>query len=331
MFSRKWGTLFLGWSVIWAPLAGFAQQQETPPAAHAPRLVCEEPTFNFGEKDSSEVVKHVFVVKNEGDLTLEITRVRPSCGCTVASVSCEQVPPGETAEISAEFSLKGRSGQQHKNIRVENNDPTNQNFMLYLEGNIITELSIEPAHLYLGQITPSQVVSQTVTVASLKDLVITSVTSTVPCLMPNLEVIEPGRKYRITATTKPPLEMGTQQGELRLYRESGEEIIIPLSVVIVGPLTYAPKELVVRADDQNASTRYIIVRPGEVRDFEITGVEVPDETIQASVTALGTSGYRIQVGNIQGNQSLDGKNVVIHTSTEQMPVIEIPFKIIPVP
>ena len=150
--SRKWILFFAGCALA-VSLPAPAQQAGT---AHAPRLVCAEPLYNFGERDSSEVVTHVFSLKNEGDLTLELTQVRPSCGCTVAHLSRNQVPPGETAEITAEFSLKGRSGQQRKNIRVENNDPTNQQFMLYLEGTIVTELMIEPAQLYLGQIGPDQ-------------------------------------------------------------------------------------------------------------------------------------------------------------------------------
>ena len=127
------------------------------------------------------------------------------------------------------------------------------------------------------------------------------------------------------------MEMGTQQGEIRLTREGGEDIVIPISAVILGPLNYAPKELVLRPDDPNLVTRYIIVRPGEVRNFEITGVEIPDESIQGSVTTLGSSGYRIQVSNIRADQSLDGKKVIIRTSVPEMPVIEIPFKIIPLP
>ncbi len=325
--SKKW-ILFLAGCALAMSVPAQAQQADV---AHAPRLVCAEPLYNFGERDSSEVVTHVFSLKNEGDLTLELTQVRPSCGCTVAHLSRNQVPPGETAEITAEFSLKGRSGQQRKNIRVENNDPTNQQFMLYLEGTIVTELMIEPSQLYLGQIGPDQLASQSVTITSKKELVITAVTSTVPVFVPELAVLETGKQYRVTVATKPPMEMGSQQGEIRLTREGGEEIVIPISAVILGPLSYAPKELVLRGDDPNLVTRYIIVRPGEVKNFEIKGVEIPDESIQGSVTTLGSSGYRIQVSNVRADQSLDGKKVIIRTSVPEMPVIEIPFKIIPLP
>ncbi len=317
------------WCAAWMGcLLLTVQAQE---AVHAPRIVCDEPNYDFGERDSSEVVSHVFTIKNEGDLTLEIARVRPSCGCTVARISRQEVPPGETTEITTEFSLKGRSGRQHKNIRVENNDPANQNFMLYLEGNIITELTIEPPHLYLGQISPSQIASQSVMVTSTRELVITGVVSTVACLTPVLEEVEAGRKYRVGVTTQPPMDIGTQQGELRLQRDGGEDLVVPVSLVVVGALTYAPKELVLRADDPNVGTRYIIIRPGEVQAFEVTGVEMPDESLKASVTTLGANGYRIQIGNIQAKPELDGMKVIIRTTVEKMPVIEIPFKIIPSP
>ncbi|MDD4737112.1 MAG: hypothetical protein PHP44_13525, partial [Kiritimatiellae bacterium] len=183
----------------------------------------------------------------------------------------------------------------------------------------------------LGQISPSQVADQWVMVTSTRELVITGVVSTVSCLTPVFEEVEAGRKYRVGVTTQPPMEIGTQQGELRLQREVGEDLVVPLSLVVVGPLTYAPKELVLRADDPNVGTRYIIIRPGEVQTFEVTGVEIPDESLKASVTTLGASGYRIQIGNILTKPELDGAKVIIHTTVEKMPVIEIPFKIIPSP
>ena len=64
------------------------------PLTNAPRLVCEQPTFEFGELDESAVVEHEFVLRNAGTAPLNITSVRAACGCTVASLQDPIVQPG---------------------------------------------------------------------------------------------------------------------------------------------------------------------------------------------------------------------------------------------
>ena len=74
-------------------------------------------------------------MKNDGNAPLEIKQARPSCGCTVANISNKTVPPGVTAQIETRLSLRGRVGQQHKNITVESNDPNTLALVLTLSGN----------------------------------------------------------------------------------------------------------------------------------------------------------------------------------------------------
>ena len=71
----------------------------------APKLACDEPEYRFGELDSSETVKHDFVIRNEGDEPLKITRVRPDCGCTLARLKDKTIAPGKQTSLSARLSL----------------------------------------------------------------------------------------------------------------------------------------------------------------------------------------------------------------------------------
>lgn len=43
----------------------------------APRMVIEEPTFDFQEVDEGSVLEHAFIIKNTGDQPLEIKKVAP--------------------------------------------------------------------------------------------------------------------------------------------------------------------------------------------------------------------------------------------------------------
>ena len=136
-------------ATMWA-VGSFAQE---PAVEHAPKIVCAEPTYNFGEMENAKDVEHTFILKNEGDLSLEIRQVRPSCGCTVASISQKTIPPGGQAEVTTRLSLRGRQGPQHKTISVESNDPKQPTLVLCLEGTAIEEMRIQPNQLFFGRIT----------------------------------------------------------------------------------------------------------------------------------------------------------------------------------
>ena len=50
-----------------------------PEAALAPKIVCDESTFDFGEKNNTEVIEHDYPIRNTGTLSLEIRDVHASC------------------------------------------------------------------------------------------------------------------------------------------------------------------------------------------------------------------------------------------------------------
>ena len=110
-----------------------------------PRIFCEEPTFDFGSRDASEVVDHTFVLKNTGTADLEIKRVQPACGCTTAELEKKVVPPGESSRISAKLSLAGRGGELQKPILIESNDTTNPALQLVMKGVVGADFEITPS------------------------------------------------------------------------------------------------------------------------------------------------------------------------------------------
>ena len=82
----------------------FAQEPAAAPPADpgaAPRIVCEEPIFDFGDKNNSESVEHNYVIRNTGNVSLEIQDVRASCGCTAVKPSQNTIPPGGDGFITA--------------------------------------------------------------------------------------------------------------------------------------------------------------------------------------------------------------------------------------
>jgi len=89
------------------------------------RIKFESDTFDFGSIPRGATVVHSFRFSNTGQDTLEITSVRPTCGCTTAPLSSNKVAPGGEATIKAYFNSKNFNGRLTKYIYVNSTDPIN--------------------------------------------------------------------------------------------------------------------------------------------------------------------------------------------------------------
>ena len=134
----------------------------------APKAVCPEPDYDFGELENTETVEHDYVIRNEGQLSLEILSVKPSCGCTAASPSQKVIPPGEEGRVHATFGLQNRSGYQDKSITVTCNDPARPTFLLRLHGTAVQSVRAVPSSVFFGRVGAGSVRSRTFDVVSSK-------------------------------------------------------------------------------------------------------------------------------------------------------------------
>ncbi|NMM49216.1 DUF1573 domain-containing protein [Marinigracilibium pacificum] len=77
---------------------------------------------NFGEiEEEGGPVKHTFVFENTGNDTLRIENVRASCGCTTPAWTKQDVMPGDTGYIIAEYNPFNRPGGFNKSLTVNSN------------------------------------------------------------------------------------------------------------------------------------------------------------------------------------------------------------------
>lgn len=97
-----------------------------------------------GEKDAVAVFRY----ENKGKTTVNITNVRSSCGCTVASLKKNDVQPGEKGEVTATFNIGGRTGVQQKTVTVETDDPNAPVTNLLLQATIAQPLELQPTFVY---------------------------------------------------------------------------------------------------------------------------------------------------------------------------------------
>ena len=314
----------------WTAAMALAGATAISASAAAPKLVCDAPEYNFGKADNSTVVEHDFLLVNEGDVTLEIIKAKPSCGCTVANISTKMVEPGSNAVISASLNLRGRHGQQHKVIQVETNDPETPRMSLVLKGEATSAVNVAPRNIQGANLTKGQTVTNVIKVVSKVDepLEIKSVVSTNPNIITQVVTIEEGKAYDVVVTTD-SLPLGHTSGRITIRTSSSRlpQVFVPFRYSVVGELSVSPTEIALVSQDK-AVSRMIVVGPGSVKQFSIEDVEVPHDGMKYQINPLKGNRFRIVLSNIVPGADLNGKELKILTTAQNMEEISIPFRVI---
>lgn len=90
-------------------------------------------THDFGTVTEGSPADYVFQFKNTGKEPLVITKVQPSCGCTIPDWTKDPIMPGKTGYVKASYSTQGRPGHFEKNMTVISNAGTK---MVTFKGNV---------------------------------------------------------------------------------------------------------------------------------------------------------------------------------------------------
>lgn len=92
-------------------------------AEGTPRIRFDQTVYDFGKTSQVATVCGVFKFKNNGDSLLKVEPPTPSCGCTVADLKPNTLPPGATGELSFTLNLGLYRATLEKHIAVKSNDP----------------------------------------------------------------------------------------------------------------------------------------------------------------------------------------------------------------
>lgn len=107
------------------------------PAGEAqPRIVVPEMRYDFGRIGPQDVVERTFLVRNEGQAPLTISRAYTTCGCTIAEFSSSVIPPGKVATVRVVFDagFHDTAGQTvSRGIIIENNDPNQSQAEIWIQ------------------------------------------------------------------------------------------------------------------------------------------------------------------------------------------------------
>jgi len=339
-----------------APAAQPAEPTTAPTAAAGgkPKIVCDEPEFDFGERRNDEKVEHEFIIKNAGDGLLLIDKVRTTCGCTVAQPEKKDLQPGESTKIKATLTLANRQGPQTKSITVESNDPENPVLTLTLKGVATSPIIIEPRTINLGYSIMEDLVEEKIVElkSNLPDLTfnITNIDMTnLPQFKAEVETVEPGKYYKIKVKQTEKVEPGTtlsksftiQTDAALPGKDANDPSVASLKNIQVtvygrflGAVDVSPEVITIRAnnEDPEAKTQqYLRIKEGREKGLKIIEVVPPTPDIQVELTERAPGDYLLLVKNIPMNNSLKDKEIILKTSSATKPEIKIPFRVIDIP
>jgi hypothetical protein len=121
--------------------------------AQAPVITFDKTHHDFGRIPPDRKVSAKYRVTNTGNAYLNITQVRPSCGCTYTMLGKWSLAPGEATEIEALFDPRGVKGLVRKSIEVVCNDPKTPTISLSLEAEVVQEImpSVESVYFHQAQ------------------------------------------------------------------------------------------------------------------------------------------------------------------------------------
>ncbi len=303
--------------VVFAILTAYAE----------PKISCDEPTFDFGSRDASEVVSHTFELKNNGTSELVITAVRPACGCTAAQLDKSVIPPGGTSKLEAQLSLAGRTGEIQKPILINSNAPAYPAFYLAMKGVVRADFEFSPSILTIRKDSPAPAAASTI-LKSLKNesFEILKAKSESGKLKVRWDKFPHENAFQITANLEDRFQPGQYKDKIVLETNHITRKQLEISVIIIVPaaISVAPLKILLDAGTSEPVTRTIILKNPASESLQIERIEMPGESMTSKIDDMGKFGQRVVIGNIIPDSALAENPIKIILSTGQ--VIRIPFE-----
>jgi len=121
-----------------------------------PRAEVSETVFQFGSIERGTSMSHFFEVRNGGDAPLSVKVGKPTCKCTVGSLSTDVVQPGDVAQIELVWHAEAAPGPFRHGAPLLTNDPQQPRIELSVEGIVVESTMLYPAELLFGSMKAGQ-------------------------------------------------------------------------------------------------------------------------------------------------------------------------------
>ncbi|MGA2176108.1 MAG: DUF1573 domain-containing protein [Verrucomicrobiota bacterium] len=254
-------------------------------AEGTPKIQFDQTLYDFGKTSQVATVSGVFKFKNAGDGILKVEPPKPSCGCTVAEVKPNTLPPGATGELPFTLNLGLSRATLEKHIAVRSNDPQTPEVSLVIKADYTPLYELSPITLTPNLAFGVNATAQTTTLTR---------TDGKPLRIARLAA----SKAWITATVEPSAQADETTARIRVaiqrdglprrFNEyvhvyAGEQTNTPVSSIylygqVLGEVSLSPEVLYWSITDaakrpaavpEELSTRRVTIRSASGQTFEL--------------------------------------------------------------
>lgn len=108
-------------------------------------------SFDLGKIYEGRSVDRKLTIQNAGRDTLVIRNVHTSCGCTVAKLSSDRIPPGKREKLTVTIDSKNIQGEIKRDVYIASNDSSSPRLDLVFRGTIVTVVVVTPRYVTFGK------------------------------------------------------------------------------------------------------------------------------------------------------------------------------------
>ncbi len=243
------------------------------------RIHFDSRVFDFGIIQKGAALQHTFVFYNRGTEPLEVTDVRPACGCTTAGEWTRKLAPDGTGSIAIKFDSAQFAGPISKTITVSSNDPAMPQTVLEIKGIIRTPVHVSnPVVIFPAVSDPTQSTTRSVTIRHELEgaLTLTDLQCDKPFFKPVLKEVVPGKEFELQVSTVTPLESGTHTARIQMKSSNPDMPIVSVQAVVtvMPPVQIAPTEMSLPSGKLAApEKRYVVVLNHRAGDLQLSDLQ----------------------------------------------------------
>ena len=314
--------LFSFFPLFLLPNLSFAEAGQ--PKAHAPIK-----EYNFGVVNQGDIVEKEFIIRNQGDAILEITKVHADCGCTVAEPESKEIEAGSSTKIKVSFNTKGFHGRKIKTVRVYTNDPLKRSLSLAMKGNIKREIEVEPARVTFKTISRSRV-SETSQIVKIKisnaeEVDITDIVSRSEFV--KIERISPDK---LEIKLKEDVPFGIFRSNIAIQTSSKKLPVInlPIFANVSGDMFFKPTDLsfgLLEGPLKETVTKKALLVNNSAEPITIDSARPESKKVSVSFTEKkDKGGYELEVTLLKGLYGTLHSKIVVttnHPDPEQREIV----------
>jgi hypothetical protein len=169
-------------------------------AAAGPRVELDHSVHEFGRLDPLTTHEHTFVIRNRGELPLELTEGPTTCKCTLASLPQRVVPPGGKTGVVVRWNT-GRDLEYDHSATIYTNDPRRKVIDLEIKGTVAALFRCVPERLVFTRIAPGESATSTAIVYSQvwEDMELEPIVPDLDGLGCTIEEVDPADKQALDA------------------------------------------------------------------------------------------------------------------------------------